>query len=234
MKVTALITARGINSLKNKHLIKINGEQIIRYPLKKINQINQIENKIISSDDDKILEIGKTEGFITIKRPDNISKPDSLHIDAINHSLNHLKNDLGIETDILIVIMGNSVTIRKKWLEDSINIIKNNQQVTAVVPVFKNNDHHPFRAKFIDESGFLKSYFDHSEKEVSSNRQDLPPNYFICHNFWTIRLTNSKITANGDAPWKFMGKNVHPILVDKCFDIHDIEDIKEAEKWLMS
>jgi len=35
-------------------------------------------------------------------------------------------------------------------------------------------------------------------------------------------------------PTEIYGKKVQPIIVDKCFDIHDIEDIKEAEKWLMS
>jgi CMP-N,N'-diacetyllegionaminic acid synthase len=232
MKITALITARGENTLRDKHLRYIKNKEVIRYPIDIVNKLDFIDAKFLSSDDDKILEIGESNGFQKIKRPDELCTPDSLHIDTIKHSIDFIQSNFRIKTDILIVLMGNSATVKEEWIKKSIDLIINNDSISSVVPVFQNNDHHPYRAKRINENGFLNSYFNFGGKEISTNRQELAPNYFICHNFWTIKLNKLKLDKNGEAPWKFLGKNVFPIIVDKCFDIHDLDDLKEAEKWL--
>ena len=72
----------------------------------------------------------------------------------------------------------------------------NNRKATACVPVIENNDNHPFRAKRISKGKFLKSFFKFNKK-ISSNRQDLEKNYFLCHNFWTIK-TDSIFKKNGE------------------------------------
>jgi N-acylneuraminate cytidylyltransferase len=38
---------------------------------------------------------------------------------------------------------------------------------------------------------------------------------------------------NGAAPWKFMGDRVFPIVVEEGFDVHDEDDIRRTEKWLL-
>ena len=59
------------------------------------------------------------------------------------------------------------------------------KKISSVVPVQQNNDFHPLRAKKF-QNNKLKPYLNNS-KNVSTNRQDLENNYFLCHNFWTIR-----------------------------------------------
>ena len=84
MKITALVTARGNNTLEHKHLIKINNKEVISYPLDILLGINKIDFKVISSDDDKILELARNRGFNNIKRPENISKPDLVNFTTDN------------------------------------------------------------------------------------------------------------------------------------------------------
>jgi hypothetical protein len=89
-----------------------------------------------------------------------------------------------------------------------------------------NNDHNPLRAKKIKKNILVN--FIHSKKKISSNRQQLPKSYFLCHNFWVIR-TKEIIKNNGDQPWSFMGKKVAPYIIDKSIDIHTMDDFHLAK-----
>ena len=94
-------------------------------------------------------------------------------------------------------------------------------------------DNHPYRSKCLREDGCLGTWFDFEGKNISTNRQDLPPNYVFCHNFWTLNLKNSLYCKDkGQQPWTFMGNNVKPIVVKESFDVHDMDDIVRSEKWL--
>ena len=107
---------------------------------------------------------------------------------------------------------------------------RGNRKATACVPVVENNDNHPFRAKRISKGKFLKSFFKFNKK-ISSNRQDLEKNYFLSHNFWTIK-TDSIFKKNGEAPWTFMGKFVLPLKIESSVDIHERRDILLTKYWL--
>ncbi len=127
-------------------------------------------------------------------------------------------------------MLANSLTIKKKWIETAIKIIKN-KKVDAVVPVYKNNDHHPIRSKKI-KNNFL-SPFIKVKKNTSTNRQDLEPCYFLAHNFWLIR-TECILKNNGQMPWSFMGNKVVPIIIKDSIDIHFKEDILLSRKWILN
>ena len=103
------------------------------------------------------------------------------------------------------------------------------KSLETTVPVVKNNDHHPMRAKRI-KNRFIRSYFKNNLK-ISTNRQDLEDNYFICHNFWIIRTKNI-FTNDGEPPWRFLGKKVMPYEVPNSIDIHEKEDLLLAENIL--
>ena len=112
--------------------------------------------------------------------------------------------------------------VKSSWIKKSINILKKNKKISSVIPSYAYNDHNPLRAK-IKKGKFLKSFIS-SKRKISSNRQDLPTSYFLCHNFWAIRLSSIK-KNDGDEPWKFMGKKVFPLIVNRTFDVHDQDDI---------
>jgi CMP-N-acetylneuraminic acid synthetase len=148
---------------------------------------------------------------------------------VIKHSLSQI-NKLKIKPDIIVVLLANAPIVYSKWINDSINILLKNKFATAVVPVINNNDQHPIRAKKI-QNGYLKPHFKISSK-ISTNRQDLISNYFLCHNFWVIK-TKSIYLNNGQPPWKFLGKKVIPYVIKKSIDIHEREDLFIAQKIML-
>lgn len=213
--ITALLTGRGNNTLKDKNIIPICEKPLLYYPAVAALHSELIDEYYVSSDDDKILNLACELGYKKIKRPPELATPTSQHIDCINHALQYF------QTDILVVLLANNVTIKTEWIDDCITMLQGN---SAVVPVYKDNDHHPLRAKKI-ENGCLEPFL---YGKVSTNRQDLEPCYFLAHNFWVLKLP----LTNGQPPWGFMGNKIKPYIIEQSIDIHDKDDIARAEQWV--
>ena len=128
--------------------------------------------------------------------------------------------------------MANSATVLTEWIDEGIEFIRNNPNTDSVVPVYIEQDHHPYRAKRMNQEGFLENYFDFTNQNISSNRQFLPKNFFLCHNFWILNIAKNVINSEGQKPWTFLGNIIKPIIVDGCFDVHTEEDLIKTENWL--
>ena len=232
MKMAALLTGRGNNTLKDKNVLPVLGKPLLYYPAMAAKTCNLITDFYVSSDDEKILKAASDCGYKKIVRPVELAAPTSQHVDAIRHALGVMKQD-GVEPDILVVLLANSGIVKTEWIEESITQLLKDEALSASVPVLLEMDNHPYRSKRLREDGCLDTWFDFRGKNISTNRQDLPMNFVLCHNFWTLNLKNSLYSSTeGQQPWTFMGSNIKPIVVKESFDVHDEDDIRRTEKWL--
>lgn len=233
-KIVALLTGRGNNTLKDKNVLPVLGKPLLYYPAMAAKKCNLITDFYVSSDDDKILNAAAECGYKKIVRPAELALPTSQHVDAIKHALGEMEKQ-GVHPDILVVLLANSGIIKTEWIEESINNLLSNPHLSASCPVLLEMDNHPYRSKRLREDGCLDTWFDFKGKNISTNRQDLPMNFVLCHNFWTLNLNNS-IYSNeeGQQPWTFMGNYIKPIVIQESFDVHDEEDIVRTEKWLLN
>lgn len=226
MNIVAILTGKGGSNLKDKNILKINGRPCLYYPCNAAKKVKIIQHYFVSSEDPKILKYAEKYGYKVIKRPKYLSKVNSQHIDVIKHALLQI-NRFNIKPDIIVVLLANAPIVHAQWINDAINILLKNKSATSVVPVINNNDHHPIRAKKI-KNGYLKPHFQINPK-ISTNRQDLKSNYFLCHNFWVIKTKNIYLD-NGQPPWKFLGKKIMPYIIDRSIDIHEKDDLFIAQK----
>lgn len=231
MRVAALLTGRGNNTLKDKNILPVLGEPLMSYPARAAKAVQLIDYFYVSSDDEKILDIGCDLGYARIKRPSELSLPDSQHIEAIGHALDCMKED-DVLPDILVVLLANSATVKSDWIAKAVNIIISDNEVSSVVPVYQEQDHHPYRAKKLQANGSLETFFNFHGRDISTNRQDLEPCYFLCHNFWVLNLEKSLYSDKGQQPWTFLGDNIKPIFVEGCFDVHTPNDLAASEEWI--
>ena len=233
MKIAALLTGRGNNTLKDKNVLPVLGKPLLYYPAMAAKTCNLITDFYVSSDDEKILKAASDCGYKKIVRPVELAAPTSQHVDAIRHALGVMKQD-GVEPDILVVLLANSGIVKTEWIEESITQLLKDEALSASVPVLLEMDNHPYRSKRLREDGCLDTWFDFRGKNISTNRQDLPMNFVLCHNFWTLNSKNSLYSSTeGQQPWTFMGSNIKPIVVEESFDVHDEDDIRRTEKWLL-
>lgn len=231
-RIVALLTGRGNNTLKDKNVLPVLGHPLLYYPAMAARSCKLITDFYVSSDDDKILAAANACGYKEIKRPAELASPTAQHVDAIKHALGVMKKD-GVEPDILVVLLANSAIVKTEWIEDSIKYLLTDEHLSAAVPVMLEMDNHPYRSKCLRQDGCLGTWFDFHGQHVSTNRQDLPANFVLCHNFWTLNLKNSLCSdSEGQQPWTFMGNYIRPIVVKESFDVHDEDDIKRSERWL--
>lgn len=229
--IVALLTGRGNNSLKDKNILPVFGKPLLYYPAMAAKASGVITDFFVSSDDEKILLAAAACGYKSIVRPDELARPDSQHVDVIDHAIVEMEK-LGLKPDILVVLLANTVMVKPEWVRDCVIGILENPTLTTMAPVYREMDHHPFRAKQLNENGELVPFFDFSKSKISTNRQDLPAAFFLCHNFWVLNL-NQIDRSVGLAPWTFMGNRVKPYEVEEAFDVHTMDDIKICEKWLI-
>lgn len=233
MRIAALLTGRGNNTMKDKNVRLVLEKPLLYYPAMAAKSCKLITDFYCSSDDEKILTAAEECGYKRIKRPDELALPTSQHVDAILHALKVMKVD-GCAPDILVVLLANSGIVKAEWIEESIQNLMLNENLSASCPVLLEMDNHPYRSKRLREDGCLDTWFDFRGRQISTNRQDLPMNFVLCHNFWTLRLANSIYSEEeGQQPWTFMGNNIKPILVQESFDVHDEDDLRRTEKWLL-
>lgn len=229
-KVYALLTGRGNNTLPNKNIRDILGKPTLYYAANAAKKVSLIDDFFCSSDDEKILCEAEKLGYKKINRPLELALPTSQHVDAIIHALNEMKKEC--ETpDLLVVMLANNVTVKAKWIEDCLNIANQSDDITSVVPVYVENDHHPYRAKSLDKNGDLQMFVP-LENEISTNRQDLPDCYFLAHNFWVLNVKNLLSNSKGQQPWAFMGDKIKPYIINESIDIHEEKDFLLAKLWI--
>jgi len=231
MKVNALVTGRGGNTMADKNIRHVNGKALVFYPSTAACESSTVQKVYLSSDDEKILNSVPELNISKIKRPKELSGHNAKHIDVIIHAINEITNS-DESPDILVVLLANSVTVKSSWIDACVNMILNDSSIDSVVPVYKEQDHHPFRAKRVDENGNLQPWFDFKEEYISTNRQELPDNFFLGHNFWVLNLKNGYLAGGGQKPWTFLGGKIKPYIVEECFDVHNENDLKRCEKWL--
>jgi CMP-N,N'-diacetyllegionaminic acid synthase len=232
MKITALLTGRGNNTLLDKNVLPVLGRPLLYYPAYAATKSEHITSLYVSSDDDKILDAAHELGYTKIVRPLEFAQPNSQHLDVIVHALGEIEKIEGSMPDIIIVLLANNGFVNTSWINSCIEKILEDPTISAVVPVYNDQEHHPYRAKKLDENGCLVPFVDLGDAKISTNRQDLTPAFQLSHNFWVLNVQKSVIPNDGWAPWRFMGKKVLPLEISESFDVHTMDDLRRTEIWL--
>lgn len=232
MKTYALLTGRGNNTLKDKNILDCLGHPVLYYPANATLKSKKIEKCYCSSDDNKILNEAEKLNHIPIVRPAELALPTSQHVDCIMHGLRRIE-EMDVLPDILVVTLANNVTIKSEWIDQCVKMMEEDPELSAVVPVYNDNDHHPLRAKTVGENNRLEMYEKGISGNVSTNRQDLPVCYFLSHNFWVLNVKKLlESNGKGQQPWGFMGDNIGYYEIDESIDIHDEKDLILAQMWI--
>lgn len=230
--IVALIIGRGNNTLKDKNILSVLGRPLLQWAALAAKNSRYIDRYYISSEDDKILSAGHDVGYKRIKRPDELSTPNAQSSDVVKHALSIIEKDGNV--DIIIVMHANVGTINSKMIDDCINLLLENPELSSVVPSHIKNEYHPLRAKKINSDGLLVPFIELENRNISANRQDLESCLFFDHSFWVLSVENGIRASDGQQPWPVMGNNILPYMTEGCFDVHDLEDIKRTEDWIIA
>lgn len=218
--IIAIIPARGgSKGVVKKNLRHLHGKPLIYYTIHAAQQSKIINQIVVSSDDNEILNVAQREGAEIIRRPIEISGDSSSTIDAVLHVIN-VNREQGNNPKVIALLQPTSPLRTTNDIDAALDIFSNNE-CDSVISVVASS-HPPFWT-MIKKNTFLLPLFD--QKYLKMRRQDLPKTYhpngaiFIA-SVETIQRTRS-----------FFGKKTKPYIMpnDRSIDIDSEFDFFLAE-----
>lgn len=119
-KILAIIPARGGSKrIPRKNVRIIGGKPLIAWTIEEAKQSKYIDDVVLSSDNDEIIEVAKQYGCnIPFKRPETLSCDHTPSIDVILHALNIMGN----QYDYFILLQPTSPLREAKHIDESIDL----------------------------------------------------------------------------------------------------------------
>lgn len=217
-KVLAIIPARGgSKGLPKKNILDLQGKPLITWSIEASLNSKYIDTTIVTSDDDKILEIAKSLGVTTIKRPASLASDTSSSESVIKHVLDSINDTY----EYIILLQPTSPLRKAQHIDEAFSLIfdSNSDSLISVV----ETDNKILKA-FLEEDGYIKGISNNFFPFM--NRQNLPKTYISNGAIYIInRLAFMKKNTF------LTNKTIKYIMNEESsIDIDTIEDLIEAEK----
>lgn len=143
MKILAIIIGRkNSKRLKRKHHLLINRKKMIQYTLDLLNNnVKKFENIIVSTDDNKIIELTKKyPSFITLQRPKNLSLDKTRPYEVIKYVYKWYKKKFN-EVDGIFVFQPTSPLRTQSTVNQLLKIFKKYKMRKSVVSASPISEH---------------------------------------------------------------------------------------------
>lgn len=216
-KILAVTLARGGSvSIKKKNIVDICGKPLLQYTTDEVKKSKYIDRYMVSTDDDDIKKVCNDIDVEYYNRSDEFAQSTSKSADALIEVINNIGEKFNYIVEIFC-------TNPLKTVEDIDGCIEKiySTDADSVVSVARIWDHHPSRAKYI-ENDLLKDFY---PEPIESRRQDLIPPAYVRNGSIYItsveRLLKYKDRLTGALRPYIMSE-------DKTINIDDPIDLKMA------
>lgn len=229
MKILGLIPARGgSKSVPGKNIKKLNGKPLLQYTVEAAKQSKLLTRLILSSDDDKIIDVAKQIQLeVPFKRPSYLAEDSSPTLPVLQHALNFFKAQ-NLYFDAICLLQVTNPFKTGEFIDAAIKKFINQgcDSLISVQPVpDKYNPHWTFKK---DKFGNLQ--LSTNDEEIISRRQDLPNAY---HRDGLIYITKTKVVLEQNSLYgKTVGFIQSPL--EQTINIDTFSDWNKAEFFLKS
>ena len=215
----AFIPARGGSKrLPNKNLLNLAGKPLVAWTIEAAKKSQYVNDIILSSDDDRILEIGRDYGITALKRPDYLATDEAKTVDVVMYHL----NQIFFQPDFIILLQPTSPLRTSLHIDKAIEFLQS-KKADAIISVCEV-DYPVEWCNILPEDGSLANFI---QKEFLNLRsQDLPKRYKINGALYIIKT--EKFLKEKTF---FLQENIHAYIMDKfsSIDIDDEFDFRFSE-----
>ena len=121
--VVAIIPARGGSlGIPKKNLLPLCNKPLIGWTIEHALESSKIDRVFVSTDDAEIEKYSESRGVDVIKRPEVISGPNDSSESAILHTLDNLKDNLGINPELVVFLQATSPLRMPNDIDKSIEL----------------------------------------------------------------------------------------------------------------
>lgn len=220
----AIIPARaGSKRLPQKNMRALCGKPLIQWSIEAAKESQYIDDIIVSSDDEAILQLAQTMSVNALLRPSELAKDNSTTIETIEHVLQHCKT-----YDYIVLLQPTSPLRKATHIDEAIEYL-HEKKADAIISVAPSS-HNPLWSNTLPEDNNMSSFL---KEELKNKRsQDLPTYYqlngaiYICK---TSRLLQEKTLFFKDNIYAFIMDKRSSVDIDEELDFLYAQTILEQE-----
>lgn len=174
-KVVALIPARaGSKGIPHKNLRLFNGKPLVHHTLSAALNCDLIDEIILSSDSEDILNIGRQMGIKTHLRSRLAADDDSTASQVILDLLSNGSKSLYSGDAYIVYLQPTSPLRGSDHISAAFELMNQKESDGCVSVILAQKS--PFKSYILDSRGRLNSLFD--EEKTNANRQSLPETFY--------------------------------------------------------
>jgi hypothetical protein len=239
MNVVCVLTARkDSKGYPGKNLLEINGKRLFEWVVLEASNAKAINSFYINTDSEEIIHWTEKQGWGSIPRPPDLATDTALSEAVFIQSLDWLENNVGLEVDLLVLLMANSPTFTSKEIDAAVKIMVENPEYDSAVTVSKYNMWSPIRARKINSSGLLEPFVPLDRigqlDAFNSGRDSQGDVWFADMGFSVIRTRNLRNIEDGQLPQRWMGKRIFPITHEGGLDLDYPYQVGQLDWWILN
>jgi CMP-N-acetylneuraminic acid synthetase len=218
----AIIPARGGSKrLPRKNVRELAGKPLIVWSIEAGLKSRYIDEVVVTSDDDEIIEIARQYGAKTLKRPDELANDTATTYDAVAHTIKQYPY-----YDYIVLLQPTSPLREAEQIDEAIELLFE-KSADAVISVCEA-EHSPLWSNTLPENGSMAAFL--PEKIKNTRGQDLEHYYrlngaiYICQ---TDRLLKEKTFFIQDNVFAYKMERKHSIDIDEEIDFRLAALLKE-------
>ncbi|MDA2918674.1 acylneuraminate cytidylyltransferase family protein [Desulfobacterota bacterium AH_259_B03_O07] len=223
----AVIPARGgSKSIPQKNIKEFLGKPLLAWTIEIARESDVFERVILSTDDEKIAQIGRAYGAeVPFLRPRELAEDTTPTAPVVRHALEWLRNHEGWTPDFVIVLEPTSPGRRAFHIRDAVSLVQKSgaDSVASISDV----PHHyvPPKVLQLHDDRTITGIDGTHLGDMIHHRQDLPVYYAF-----NGLIFGCKIDVLSIDPLTLWGEKVVAYLVDQKYNI----DIDNPEDWVIA
>jgi hypothetical protein len=239
MIVALLIGREGSQGFPGKNIHPVLGKALMEYPLVAAKEAKTIDRIYVSTDSDKIKEIGRKYGARIIDRPEELCNSAALGENAFVHGYREIKKELGKageSVELMVLLMCNSPTILGQTIDEGVNVLRSHPDYDSAVTVSRYNMWSPLRARKIGQDGLLHPFVPFevfgNPKTLNCDRDSQGDVWFADMGVSIVRPHCLEHMEDGILPQKWMGQKIYPLKQWGGCDIDYQWQLPQVEYWI--
>jgi hypothetical protein len=239
MICSLLLGREGSTGFPGKNTTLIGGRPLVSYPLLASLRCAQVDQTYLSTDSEKLKEIGRSLGVRLIDRPAHLATQTALGEDAFVHGYQRIQNEIareGKSLELLVLLFANAAMITPELISQGIGVLRQHPDIDSAVSVSRYNMWSPLRARRIGEDGLLHPFVPFETfgdpKTLNCDRDSQGDVWFADMGASVVRPRCLEHIEKGLLPQKWMGQKIWPLKQWGGLDVDYDWQIPAVEYWL--
>ena len=238
--ICALLLGReGSVGFPGKNTMLVAGRPLVAYPLLAAKGARHVERTYLSTDSERLKEIGRGHGAVIIDRPAELCTPQALGEDAFAHGYRHIRDALkgeGKELELLVLLFANAATVTGELIDKGIEALRARPEADSAVSVSRYNMWSPLRARRETREGFLEPFVPFEAfgdpRTLNCDRDSQGDVWFADMGVSIVRPRCLDDISKGLLPPKWMDRKILPIKQWGGCDIDYEWQVPGVEYWV--